>query len=44
VPTDRFARIVGSLKGINEFKAEIVTLVRHTVSNAIRVTGDVPVI
>lgn len=33
--------IIGSLKGINEIEAEIVTLVRDTVANSIRATGNV---
>lgn len=33
--------IVGSLKGLNEIEAEIVTLVRSTVSSTLQVTGSV---
>ena len=33
--------IVGSLKGINEIEAEIVSLVRNTVSNTLQATGSV---
>lgn len=33
--------VIGSLKEINEIQAEIVGLVRSTVSNALRVPGDV---
>ena len=33
--------IIGSLRGLNEIEAEIVTLVRSTVANSLRATGDV---
>ena len=33
--------VVSSLKGINEIEAEIVSLVRNTVSNTLRATGAV---
>ncbi|HXX82137.1 MAG TPA: hypothetical protein VEI46_11350, partial [Thermodesulfovibrionales bacterium] len=33
--------VVSSLKGINEIEAEIVSLVRNTVSNTLRATGSV---
>lgn len=32
---------MGTLKGINEIEAEIVSLVRNTVSNTLRATGAV---
>jgi hypothetical protein len=35
------AGIISGLKGINEIEAEIVSLVRNTVSNAFRATGTV---
>ena len=33
--------VISSLKGINEIEAEIVSLVRNTVSNSLRATGAV---
>ena len=33
--------IISSLKGLNEIEAEIVSLVRNTVSNTLRATGEV---
>jgi hypothetical protein len=33
--------IIGALKGLNEIEAEIVTLVRKTVSDAFKTTGGV---
>ncbi len=35
------AGIVNSLRGVDDIEAEIVTLVRHTVSNTLTATGQV---